>query len=150
MKCPREGNSCSSELRRQHFVEREPPFLVLVLQRSFATYRCVDGVRQLEQHVKVNTAVEFPPVLDFMRSGTYDFKGVVHHQGSGVGGGRYVATCSLGLGPRDEEVFGVFSDNAPVKCKPWAYLETDAVQREAYMLLYARREYAEPRPAYAV
>jgi uncharacterized UBP type Zn finger protein len=138
--CPRHGIGCASRARKQMFLEKEPPFLMIQLSRGWETWERRDNQMVRSARGKNCARVYFPPSLDFMRSGRYDFKGVVRHIGTTPDCGHYVATCSVGETRRGVEGYGTFNDNARVVIGDWSALTSDNVQREAYMLLYARCE----------
>ena len=140
--CPRHGIGCASLARKQMFLEKEPPFLMIQLSRGWETWRRRDNQMVRVARGKNCARVYFPQSLDFMRSGGYDFKGVVRHIGNTPDCGHYVATCSVGETRHGVEGFGTVGDNATVGVGDWNALTRDAVQREAYLLLYARRDSA--------
>ena len=77
---------------------------------------------------------QFPCRLDFLRSGSYELRGVIRHAGDTPEDGHYVATCYLGRGKYgtfDDETFGGFLS--------WSELSDNVdIQSEAYVLLYER------------
>ena len=80
--CPL-ASGCKGGAVVQTFLEKEPPFLVIHLQR-------VGPGR-----TRVNCSVAFPRVLgrDVLRTGPYTLAGVVLHWGSTADAGHYTAVC---------------------------------------------------------
>lgn len=132
-RCPGACGDCTKGSVRQVFLEKEPPFLVIVLRRAWESWHKVGKVSLQMTRGKSQVAVKFPRILDFMRSGSYSFLGVVRHIGESCGSGHYVATCSLG-----DDRFGHFDDSKRPIVMSWEEVSNAAAQREAYMLLYGR------------
>ena len=120
----------------QAFLEKEPPCLIICLQRIVC-----DGAGGQR---KVCRRVSFPPRLEWLRSGVYECAGVVHHRGKEAHRGHYTATCQI---DRSAGQYGDFDDDKPVRRKAWSFLEEPRQQRDAYVLLYVRvasHDHADP------
>ena len=107
---------------RHAYLEREPPVLILRVQRN------VGGVKN-------TSAIRFPEVLTCLRTGKYRLAGAILHHGKATGGGHFRAVCSRGEGRY------VLYDDKKVKEVSWSFLDGMCARREVYLLLYARTSF---------
>ncbi|MCP4743548.1 MAG: hypothetical protein GY871_15185, partial [Actinomycetales bacterium] len=107
------------------YLEKEPPVLVLVINRT-------DGQKGKQ---KCTRAVRFPEKLDapVVRSGRYSLAGVLQHQGEKTDRGHFVATCALGSGGY------VVCDDEEVSQRSWGEVATPDMWRSVHVLVYARQ-----------
>ena len=127
-KCPLDdARVCAGHARQQQFFEREPPVLVIVLERAWEEWL---GPRVISRG-KVLRGVPFPQRLDFLRSGPYSFAGVVRHLGRSARIGHYTATCRL------DDGYCHF-DDLSARRVAWRDVASPAAQKEAYLLVYTR------------
>ena len=122
------GQSRQSSIS-QEFMETEPLCLLIVLQRS------ADSNGRL----KNNRPVSFPPRLDFLRTGAYDFAGAILHVGETAIDGHYTAACALRREGKCDYAF--FDDDKRPVMEKWDFFEDAAQMGQAYVHLYRRSSY---------
>ena len=137
--------ACQRPVVRQNYLEGEPPFLIIQIERAVACR--LGGV---DTNIKIHTSVEFPEKLSFMRTGSYALCGVVLHEGIGLSSGHYTAYCrtaelggSAASGQKDYCQFDCLSPGRARKCS-WAKLATPKTRKEVYILMYARVTLTNP------
>ena len=103
----------------------------------------------LESH-KIQTFVDFPQTLDFLRTGSYALCGVVLHHGLESGSGHCTVYCrmaALGVAVLSSQHAYCYFDchgGGESKTCSWDDISTPSTQRSVYLLLYAR--VVEPSP----
>ena len=130
---------CQNEVKRQCFLEGEPPLLIIKLERCGQKFE--DGRRV---NKKIQTAVKFPEVLDVMRTGEYALCGVVMHHGQGLNEGHYDVYCRMDeIGPTPlagQRAYCFFDclSTSRFLVRSWDALAKQEVQESVSLLLYAR------------
>ena len=124
--------TCRCAAIQQTFLEREPPVLILRLDRV----RMVRG-----KDVKMQGHVSFPKRIDFMRSGPYTFCGLVRHVGATAKSGHYDAFCAVGVPNSLGTCYGHFNDS---RCErvSWETVASRHTQSSVTVLVYARSKFA--------
>ena len=128
--------SCSGPVARQLFLEREPPVLLLRIERGcqFRDPRTGSILRE----GKNPRPVDFPACLDFLRTGPYALRGVVCHHGPSLSRGHYTAFCWLREDTSRGDLYGVFDDDKAVKELAWHECNQKFLRANCYALLYVR------------
>lgn len=136
-KCPDESpTGCGQFAYTQSFMEREPPILVIVLNRGKARHITNSRGEVSEERTKIASAVSFPAELTFLRTGRYGFCGAILHHGPTPDSGHYTAICKVGDG-----IYGPFDDAKGCKSTTnWEDVASVRNQRDVYILVYARLE----------
>ena len=130
LNCPgRQAHGCSGHAGRAEFMEREPPLLVIVLERG---YRNV-----FQRSLKDQRCVAFPELLPFMRSGTYRLGGAVCHSGDSLSEGHYVSHVFIGDSPTGVPLYAR-CDDAVVTQHGFRDLEAPSVRSSVYLLAHFR------------
>ena len=111
------------------FLEREPPVLVLQINRR-STVAGRNGCR-----------VCFPERVEFCRSGPYRLLGVAWHLGQNVESGHYAANVWLGRGGAGQGLYGEYDDASEVREHAFGYLCQTGVRVEVVALVYVRERY---------
>ena len=130
---------CGKFVTQQHFLEGEPPLLIMKLER---------GVQRLNSGTmvsrKIHSGVDFPETLDCMRSGKYALCGVVMHHGLQVSSGHYTVFCRMSeIGSAQVTTQGAYCffnclDSLSAKCCSWDDLSKEETRQSVQLLLYAR------------
>ena len=123
---------CGANAYSQRFLEREPPVLFFRLKRFYE--EIVDGARHGR---KDRRRVRFPEVLDFMRSGEYQFAATLQHEGHSLSVGHYVATVWEGA-EAGAKRYREYRDDDVGESLTWEALPLERLQADAYVLVYVR------------
>ena len=126
---------CGANGYKQDFLEREPPVMIFILKRFCKAL--VDGRMRV---TKERRRVDFPQVLDCMRSGEYHFAASVQHQGRTLGSGHYVATVWEG-DKAGADHYREISDTVVGESVAWDALPFEELQADAYVLVYVRTRF---------
>ena len=130
---------CGSNGYLQRFLEREPPVLFFRLKRFYE--EVVNGARRGR---KDRRRVSFPEVLDFMRSGEYQFAATLQHEGGSLGAGHYVATVWEGA-EAGVNRYREYRDDDVGESLAWGALPFQRLQADAYVLVYVRTRFWSDR-----
>ena len=84
--------------------------------------------------------VDFPEVLDCMRSGEYHFAASVQHQGRTLRNGHYVATVWEGA-KAGADHYREISDAVVGESVAWDALPLERLRADAYVLVYVRTRF---------
>ncbi len=124
------GASGGKTVRSQVFLDREPPVLVINLNRASR------GEGKGAVALKARARVSYPQRLDFLRSGSYVCIGALYHVGPNADRGHWTAAASVG--PVGERYY-YFDDLQPKEVGPltWDVLMT-TVEGDVCGLVYAR------------
>jgi ubiquitin C-terminal hydrolase len=128
--------SCPGPVSQQVFLEREPPILLLRIERGWQLRDPRTG--SILHAEKIRREVHFPERIDFLRTGPYALRGVLCHHGSSLTQGHYSAMCWLREDAQTGNVYGVFNDAAPVTPLSWQASNNASVRGDCYALLYVR------------
>ena len=88
--------------------------------------------------------VPFPEVLDFMRSGEYQFAATLHHEGGSLGAGHYVATVWEGA-EAGVNRYREYRDDDVGESLTWEALPLERLQADVYVLVYVRTRFWNDR-----
>ena len=131
--------SCRNSVVQQHFMEGEPPLLIMKLERGV---KIEDGGMMVSR--KIHSAVDFPETLDCMRTGKYALCGVVMHHGSQVSAGHYTVFCRMTeIGSTQVTTQGAYcffrclTSLSAERCT-WDDLSKRETRQSVQLLLYAR------------
>ena len=118
------GTDCAGEALHQIFLEKEPPFIVLSIQRT----------QDADRQFKDMRRIVFPETLpcSMLRTGPYRLVGAILHHGRTARTWHYTAICQTGPG-----VYHHFDDGT-ARLSSWAELSSERVQVQVSLLMYAR------------
>ena len=116
-----------SQILLRRYIEREPPVLVISLRRIVS-----DGSRQVKLHARV----QFPEVLDCMRTGEYHLSGVILHRGNLSSSDHYRAVTWHG-----GDSYWLYDDAKQAQSISWAQMGSPEFQSQCYMLVYVRTRF---------
>ena len=148
-RCPAfESSTCRGCGYSQAFVEREPPVLFLRLLR-FDLRRTgrlrPDGSEEFVPY-RVNTAIDVPQEIDFLRSGPYRLAAVVMHHGMFMDSGHYTTVCWEG-NVDGEDKYRWYNDESVGSLMSWEearrrrYWGGTSLSRGVYFLVYVRSRF---------
>ena len=129
-RCPAE---CGANGYKQDFLEREPPVIMFRLKRFYQ-----EDVGGVVANRKSRRLVDFPEVMDFMRSGEYHFAAAVQHEGESLGSDHNVATVWEGA-RAGVDGYREYSDPWVGPNVSWDALPFKRLQADAYILVRAHR-----------
>ena len=131
-RCP---DGCGANAYSQRFLEREPPVLLFRLKRFYQ-----ESVRGVRRDRKDPRRVDFPEVLDFMRSGEYHFAATLQHEGPSLNVGHYVATVWEGA-EAGVDRYREYRDDIVGESVAWDALPFQRLKADAYVLVYVRTRF---------
>ena len=104
-----------------------------------------DGTAVWEQ-VRVNTAIDVPEEIDFLRSGPYRLAAAVLHHGTSLNSGHYTTVCWEG-DEHGENKYRWYNDDFVDGLMSWEearrrrYWDGTQLSRGAYILVYVRMRF---------
>ena len=130
-RCPDLCEQWRGTVKRQWFLEREPPVMFFQLERGKEEHTVRNG-RVYVKKEKIQRMVSFPQRLEVLRSGPYMFAGAVRHIGQSLSHGHYVASVWLG-GDRYAEL-----NDEGCQMLTWAQVTSKEALQQVYLLAYVR------------
>jgi len=120
-------------VKKQLFLEKEPPVLMMQLRRGLVDYR-----KNVSR--KIFKEVQVPEQLNCLPTGPYLLRGIILHDGQGIHSGHYRAICWLRHNRMGQNVYGVFDDAKAVTPTTWDVVNSVEMRTNCVALLYVREQ----------